>query len=51
LAAADIAPPFTAPGTPEAWEAKRKEIRAELWRLLGQMPPRPMPLKVETVVY
>jgi dienelactone hydrolase len=49
LAAADIAPPFTAPGTPEAWEAKRKEIRAELWRLLGQMPPRPMPLKVETL--
>ena len=49
LAAADIAPPFTAPATPEAWEAKRKEIRAELWKLLGQLPPRPMPLKVEVL--
>ncbi|HZZ57042.1 MAG TPA: alpha/beta hydrolase family protein [Opitutaceae bacterium] len=49
LAKADLAPPFSAPATREAWEAKRQEIRAELWKLLGQLPPRPHPLRVETL--
>jgi dienelactone hydrolase len=49
LAAAGVAPAFAAPATRSEWEAKRPEIRAELWTLLGQLPPRPRTLKVETL--
>src|SRR5580692_6112454 len=41
LSKADAAPDFTVPATKVEWEAKRLEVRAELWRLLGRMPPRP----------
>jgi dienelactone hydrolase len=49
LAKADLAPAFAAPASREAWEVKRKEIRAELWTLLGQLPPRPKTPRVETL--
>lgn len=49
LDAANVAPAFAAPATRQAWETKRQEIRAQLWTLLGQLPPRPHPLKVETL--
>ncbi|HMJ89802.1 MAG TPA: alpha/beta hydrolase family protein [Candidatus Acidoferrum sp.] len=44
---ADLAPSFTLPKTKRAWERKRGEIRKELWRLLGDLPPRPKVPKVE----
>jgi len=33
----------------DQWEARRKEIRATLWQLLGDLPPRPQQLKVRTM--
>lgn len=41
LAQAGLAPPFAAPASLAAWESRRREIRADLWRLLGRLPPRP----------
>jgi dienelactone hydrolase len=41
IAGAEVAPPFAAPATVEAWKARRQEIRATLWQLLGRLPPRP----------
>ena len=49
LAKAELAPPFAAPATQGRWENQRQEIRAELWRLLGRLPPRPAELRVETL--
>jgi len=49
LAHAEIAPPLAAPATRDAWEARRKGVRAELWRLLGELPPRPAVPRVETL--
>ena len=49
LAKAEIAPPFAVPASRDAWEAERREVRSELWRLLGQLPPRPRTPKVETL--
>ena len=49
LAKAELAPPFAVPATREAWEVKRQEVRADLWRLLGRLPPRPPTPKVETL--
>src|SRR2546423_15068154 len=49
LANAQIAPPFTPPRTKRVWEKKRKEIRAQLWAVLGKLPPRPGLAKVETL--
>jgi dienelactone hydrolase len=46
---ADIAPPFIVPKTKRAWEKERKEMRAELWQLLGKLPPRPQVPKVKTL--
>ena len=34
-------PEFTVPADVPSWEARRAEIRATLWRLLGDLPPRP----------
>lgn len=47
LAKAELAPPFVVPAFREAWEVKRLEVRAELWKLLGRLPPRPTTPKVE----
>lgn len=49
LAKAQIAPPFRAPESKAAWEKQRKEIRKEVWDLLGKLPPRPSKPKVETL--
>ncbi len=49
LAAADIAPPFAAPSTVGQWEARRLEVRSELWSMLGRLPPRPAAPRVETL--
>ena len=49
LAQAAVAPPFAAPATRAMWDAQRQEVRAELWRLLGRLPPRPPVPRVETL--
>jgi len=49
LTGANLAPPFSVPATRTGWDKKRKQIRAELWRLLGDLPPRPKLPKVETL--
>src|ERR1051326_6122445 len=48
LAGASIAPPFVAPVSTPAWERKRKQTRAQLWEVLGKLPPRPMTSKIES---
>src|SRR6267142_5476562 len=49
LANAPAVPPFAVPASLEAWQAKRKGIRSEVWELLGKLPPRPTIPKVETL--
>src|SRR4051812_38097204 len=49
LTAAQIAPPFNAAKSKSAWEKQRKQVRAELWDLLGKLPPRPKLPKIETL--
>ena len=49
LSRADLAPPFVVPASRHAWEVKRRELRAELWKLLGRLPPRPATPKVQTL--
>jgi dipeptidyl aminopeptidase/acylaminoacyl peptidase len=49
LAKAGLAPPFVPPASREAWEIQRVGIRAELWKLLGRLPPRPKVPVVETL--
>ncbi|HEY3856677.1 MAG TPA: alpha/beta hydrolase family protein [Verrucomicrobiae bacterium] len=41
LAGVEPAPPFNAPASRQEWETSRLKIRAQLWQLLGKMPPRP----------
>ena len=40
-------PPFTTPVSKAAWEQDRVKIRAQLWELLGKLPPRPKLPRVE----
>ena len=49
LASTELAPPFAVPPTREEWETQRQQVRAELWKLLGRLPPRPATPKVETL--
>ncbi|HEY3862773.1 MAG TPA: alpha/beta hydrolase family protein [Verrucomicrobiae bacterium] len=49
LASTELAPPFAVSPTRQAWEIQRQQVRAELWRLLGRLPPRPERPKVETI--
>jgi dienelactone hydrolase len=49
LAGADIAPPFAAPSSKAAWERERPRIRAQLWQLLGRLPPRPKLPQVQVI--
>jgi dienelactone hydrolase len=49
LAKSKIAPPFTVPSTKAAWDTQRRQVRAQLWELLGELPPRPKQPKVETL--
>lgn len=41
LAKAAPVPALKIPATQSEWETQRKEIRATLWKLLGNLPPRP----------
>jgi dipeptidyl aminopeptidase/acylaminoacyl peptidase len=49
LAKAQEVPEFVVPKTRGKWEKRRGEIRAELWQLLGTLPPRPKVPRVQTV--
>ena len=49
LAGADLPPPFKVPATLSAWKRKRKEVRNQLWELLGKLPPRPKVPDVKTL--
>src|ERR1019366_7206441 len=49
LAKSDVAPQFAVPATREAWETRRLEVRSELWKMLGRLPPRPAKPAVETL--
>jgi dienelactone hydrolase len=49
LAKVSLAPPFTVANSTAAWAAQRKQVRAQLWELLGKLPPRPGLPKVETL--
>jgi len=49
LATSQVAPPFSVPKSRAAWEARREEVRRQLWELLGKLPPRPKRPSVETV--
>src|ERR1041385_4036559 len=42
-------PAFTIPTSKAAWEKQRKQVRAQLWELLGKLPPRPKVPRVETL--
>lgn len=49
LAKAELPPPFSAPQSEGDWNLKRKQIRAQLWELLGKLPPRPKVPQVQLV--
>jgi dienelactone hydrolase len=44
-----LAPEFTVPPLKSAWERKRRQVREQLWQLLGKLPPRPKHLTVEVL--
>lgn len=49
LAKAPPVPALKIPAATSEWETLRKEIRATLWKLLGDLPPRPEKPAVTTV--
>jgi dienelactone hydrolase len=49
LANAQLPSPFVAPISAADWEHKGKQNRAELWQLLGRLPPRPKKLSVNVI--
>lgn len=49
LAKADVAPDFEVPKTRRAWERQRREVREQLWQLLGKLPSRQKVPKVRTL--
>jgi len=49
LAKATLAPDFKPPKSKAAWQKQRRQIRAQLRRLLGDLPSRPKLPKVETL--
>src|SRR4029077_1608516 len=46
-AKAALAPPFAVPASRAAWDDQRRQVRAQLWELLGKLPPRPKVPQVE----
>ncbi len=46
---APVAPQFKIPKSKTAWREKRAQVREQLWKLLGKLPPRPKFPKVETL--
>jgi dienelactone hydrolase len=49
LEAAPAVPEFQPPATLKTWSKQREQIRAELWQLLGKLPPRPKTPAVQTL--
>lgn len=49
LSKAGVAPPFAVPPTMREWQARRQEVRSELWQMLGRLPARPRTPRVETL--
>lgn len=49
LAAAGPVPEFKPAADRAGWEKQRQEIRAQLWKLLGDLPPRPAKVSVQTM--
>lgn len=49
LAKADLASPFQVPDNRRAWENQRRQVRSQLWQLLGKLPPRPRVPSVKTL--
>lgn len=49
LSKADIAPAFKLPATKALWTIQRQQVRAQLWDLLGDLPPRPKKPEVKTI--
>jgi len=49
LAKAELPAAFVPPASKRQWETERKRVRAELWGLLGRLPPRPKRAVVETI--
>jgi len=47
LEAGSPVPDFKVPASKAAWERQRRQVRAQLWELLGALPPRPKKLAVE----
>src|SRR5260370_26424445 len=43
------APDLPRPATKAAWVSQRQKVRAELWQLLGKLPPRPARPVVQTL--
>ncbi len=41
------APEYPAPASLEEWTKRREETRKTLWKLLGDLPPRPSPVRAE----
>ncbi len=49
LEKAPVTPDFTTPATLKSWKTQRQQIREELGKLLGQLPPRPKIPAVQTI--
>ncbi len=49
LAHAELVPRFQAAPSRKQWETQRRQVRAQLWQLLGKLPPRPKRPKVESL--
>ncbi|MBM3822568.1 MAG: dienelactone hydrolase [Verrucomicrobia bacterium] len=49
MKAAPPVPELEIPASVEAWETRRAGIRATLWKLLGNLPPRPAKPQVKTI--
>lgn len=46
---APLVPDFQVPASKAAWERQRKQVRGQLWELLGELPARPKRPAVETL--
>src|SRR5882724_11357306 len=49
LAMTQPIPLFTVANSKSAWEKQRRQVRAQLWEMLGKLPPRPKLPKIETI--
>jgi dienelactone hydrolase len=49
LAGMPPAPSLKVPASKSQWEKQRQRIRAQLWQLLGDLPPRPRAPEIRTI--